>query len=93
MCFAIFLCSLLCSVFCQFPSSVFTFLVDVTAVPSLIARIHLATVLGRASPTLLLYCANPVAGLEQILSWKRLFLYLGVNYVVSCGCAPASLVM
>lgn len=48
----------------KFLSSVFTLFVDVTAVSSLTARIHLATVLGKAGVTFFLYtpsCNPPKA--------------------------------
>lgn len=71
--------------FLMFLGSVFTFFfVDVTAVPSLTARISLALLLGKAGTT---FFTNPLAGLlQQFLSWKRLFSCLQMSYVVGYLC-------
>lgn len=70
--------------FIMFLGSVFTLFVDVTAVPSLTARISLAALLGKAHAT---FFTNPLAGLlKQFLSWKRLFSYLWMSYVVGYLC-------
>lgn len=65
--------------------SVLTLFIDMTAVPSLIARVGLATLLCKAGSTFFL-CKPTSRPSKLCPSWRRLVLYLRMSYVVGYMC-------